>query len=97
MTTKLEIEAWFNEGVRQGATHMIVVCDTFDHEDYPIYTTGAKHTREQYAAHNGVNMQRVMEVYDLSAGKAAQLAEGWAMHMPPDEGSDLIQTTFGGV
>jgi|ERR1039458_6306432 hypothetical protein len=37
MTTKEDLRRWFNEGVELKATHMIVVCDTFDHEDYPVY------------------------------------------------------------
>jgi hypothetical protein len=32
-----DIKRWFERGVEQKATHMIVVCDTFDHEDYPVY------------------------------------------------------------
>lgn len=31
-TTQQEISEWFDRGVKEGATHMIVVCDTFDYE-----------------------------------------------------------------
>ena len=29
-TTKEEIGKWFDSGVKQGATHLLVVCDTYD-------------------------------------------------------------------
>jgi hypothetical protein len=30
-TTKEDISQWFDEGVKKGATHMLVVTDTFDY------------------------------------------------------------------
>jgi hypothetical protein len=82
MTTQKEIDDWFEAGVKHGATHMIVACDTFDHEDYPIYTTGAEETNREYLGNLGQNMQRVMEVYDLKADKHEQLNERRAMRLP---------------
>lgn len=35
--TQEEIRAWLLEGKAQGATHTIIVCDTFDYEDYPVH------------------------------------------------------------
>lgn len=35
--SKEDISWWYDEGVKAGATHLIVVCDTYDHEDYPVY------------------------------------------------------------
>ena len=32
-----DLKRWFEEGVEEGASHMIVVCDTFDYEDYPVF------------------------------------------------------------
>ena len=81
-TTREEIANWFDRGKAEGQTHMIVVCDTFDHEDYPVYAGSDKEALQQYAEHNGKNMQRVMEVYDLRLDKAMQLAEFRAMHLP---------------
>jgi len=43
-------------------THMVVVCDSFDYEDYPVYTSDPAATVKKYEAKS---MQRVMEVYDL--------------------------------
>lgn len=77
-----DISGWFDQGKRAGNTHMIVVCDTFDHEDYPVYAKGDEQARSQHDRHNGKNMQRVMEVYDLRLPKTVQLDEHRAMHLP---------------
>jgi hypothetical protein len=70
---RLDILCWFDEGVRKGATHMIVVCDTWDYEDYAVYVMPGEDTRKKVSEFSGPNMQRVMEVYDLSMDKTQQL------------------------
>lgn len=80
MTTKEEIDDWFEHGRKRRATHMLVVCDTFDHEDYPVFAMTPADCLAKYKS-PGV-MQRVMEVYDLDADKASQLRETRAMHLP---------------
>lgn len=82
MTSKTEIENWFDRGVKQGATHMIVVCDTFDHEDYPAYANDDVEALEKHKHFNGQNMQRVMEVYDLRCNKSEQMNERRVMRLP---------------
>lgn len=79
-TTKEEISTWFDAGVALGATHMIVACDTFDHEDYPVYVKFGEDVHEKYKEYNGQDMQRVMEVYSLRLPKDGQLAEFRAFH-----------------
>ena len=79
-TTKEDISAWFDMGVQQGATHMIVVCDTFDHEDYPVFVLPGEDVREKYKKYDGENMQRVMEVYSLKKSKESQLGERRVFH-----------------
>ncbi len=85
MSTASEIKDWFDEAKKIGSSHMIVVCDTFSHEDYPIgvYSPikGDEECLKRYNEHNGPNMQRVMEVYDISKGWAAQ-AKGRVMNLP---------------
>lgn len=82
--TRADIAGWFDAGRRRKATHLIVMCDTFDHDDYPVYAMSAAEAKhklaEVFAGRD--NMQRVMEVYDLSLNKAMQLAEHRAMHLP---------------
>lgn len=79
--TKDEISRWFDEGVESGATHMIVVCDTFDHEDYPVYVKDDEDVEKKHREYvNEKPMQRVMEVYSLKKNKQAQLDESRAFH-----------------
>lgn len=70
VTTREEIRGWFLEGVKERATHMIVVCDTFDWEDYPVYVSKDENVAEKVKEYDGKEMQKVMEVYDLSKGVA---------------------------
>jgi hypothetical protein len=80
--SKSDIRGWFDDGVAQHASHMIVVCDTFDHTDFPIFTA-EENFWEAHDSHNGPNMTRVMEVYDLALDREAQIAESRAWHYPP--------------
>lgn len=70
-----EIAAWFDRGVAEQATHMIVVCDTFDHSDYPVNVKPEEDVHERVTHYRNQSMQRVMEVYDLRKDKAKQMAE----------------------
>lgn len=78
--TRTNISGWFNRGVKEGATHMIVVCDTYDHEDYPVYVKPGQDPREVAKGYDGTNMQRIMEVYNLKMDKESQLNEHRAFH-----------------
>lgn len=73
--TKEDITRWFKEGKRQKATHMIVVCDTFDYDDYPVYVKKTEDVHEICKKYNGQNMQRIMEVYKLSMSMENQLSQ----------------------
>jgi hypothetical protein len=77
MTTTINvIREWLKAGQAQKATHMIVVCDTFDYDDYPIYVMPGEDVREREKEFKGVNMQKVMEVYNLSMDIEQQLKPG---------------------
>jgi hypothetical protein len=80
MTTKQEISDWFDNGVKRKARHMLVICDTFDHEDYPVYTETDADCLAIYK--NPGSMQRVMEVYDLRSSKYEQLAAARTLNLP---------------
>ena len=73
MTTRDDISAWFDRGVKQGATHLVVICDTFDWDDYPSYVKPGENVQD--LLNKPGNMQRVMEVYNLSKPKEEQLNE----------------------
>lgn len=80
--TKPCISEWFDQGVKQGATHLLIVWDTFDHDDYPVFANGDEDALAQHDAHDGKNMQRVVEVYDLREDKDAQLHLHRVMRLP---------------
>ena len=80
MTTKAQIESWFDEALRTNATHMIVVTDTFDWDDYPVYVMPSEDINV-VVAKQSENMQRVTEVYMMSMDKDKQLAETRAYHL----------------
>ena len=66
MTTQNEINAWIERGKNQGATYLIVVCDGFSYEDYPVFvkpTEELDKIKRQY--NNQQNMSRIMEVIKL--------------------------------
>jgi hypothetical protein len=67
-TTQSDVTRWLSDGVAKGAAHMIVVCDTFSYEDYPVYVM-PNETLGDMRSKYSVSMQRVMEVYDLMRPK----------------------------
>ena len=78
--TRQDIEDWFDQGALSEALYMIVICDSFDYEDYPVYAASSEECLQRYK--NPGEMQRVMEVYDLRADKAEQMNESRAMRLP---------------
>lgn len=62
-TQAYEIAEWFSEGVEMGHKYMAVICDTFDHSDYPSFYDSEDECRRHISKPG--EMQRVMEVYNL--------------------------------
>lgn len=81
-----DIAGWWDRGKEQKAAYMIVVCDTFDHDDYPVYVAPGDDFWKKHAEYNGKNMQRIMEVYDFSIPWSRQ-TQGFAMNTPPQHSS----------
>ena len=69
--TREEISSWFDRGVIDNQKYMIIVCDTFDHDDYPCFFETLESAKTK--AKNPGEMQRVMEIYDLTADKQKQI------------------------
>jgi hypothetical protein len=60
---------------------MLVVCDTFDYDDYPVYVKPGEDPRQKAETYQrGENMQRLMECYSLSMSKEDQMKEHRAFH-----------------
>ena len=83
--TREDIQAWFERGVVRKEVYMVVLCDTFDWEDYPSYFNLEEDARRKMR-HPGP-MQKLMEVYDLRADMGEQLNERRAMALS-NEGNE---------
>lgn len=73
-TSQDDICRWLKRADK-AATHMLVVCDTFDWSDYPVYIMPDQDIRAEADKRNGPNMTKLMEVYNLSMDLETQLAE----------------------
>lgn len=65
MTSIKMLREWFIRGMKEKAAYMLVVCDTFDYEDYPVYVAKGKDPHVAVSEYSK-DMQKVMEVYNLS-------------------------------
>ena len=83
MTSATEIKSWFDQAEKDGATHMLVVCDQFDYEDYSVPCNSLEEAQQKVAEPG--DMQKVMEVYDISLGWEAQ-ATGMSWNLPEAAG-----------
>ena len=68
ITTQNEIRIWFERGLQQKASYMIVATDTFDWSDYPVYVNSKEELKKEIYKH-----EKVMETYDLNADMQTQL------------------------
>ena len=72
---KNTLRQWFQRGVQHGATHMIVMCDQFDYDDYPVYVAVGEDAHEIVHKKESHSMQKVMEVYNLGLDMESQMNE----------------------
>lgn len=78
MTATLEIiKAWFENGVSNSKAYMIVMHDTYDNGDYPVYYDTADAARARKL--DPRDHERVMEIYDLNVDMQEQLNQFRAM------------------
>ena len=56
--TKIEISTWFDNGLKSKdfPTHMLVVCDTYGYDDYPVYVKPSENAQDIYSKYNGQNI-----------------------------------------
>lgn len=70
--TKQQLSAWSIQGTAHHNRYMLICCDTFNYDYYPVYVhrnKTASELRAEIMKYDGRNMQRVMEVYDLQDAK----------------------------
>jgi uncharacterized membrane protein YjjP (DUF1212 family) len=71
---KETIKNWFNRA-DENCTHMLIVCDTFDYDHYPVFVKTDENVDTVYKNYLQKDMQKVMEVYNLSMDIDEQLKE----------------------
>jgi hypothetical protein len=81
-----DISGWFDEAKKRGSAFLIVACDRFDYENFPVFVEKPEDFWVQFKLHSGPNtMQSVDEVYDISLPKDEQMNEFRAWHTPPKD------------
>lgn len=74
MTTVDEIRDWLKSERTKNCSYMMVVCDTYDYEDYPVYIQKGCDIEKEINQRNS-QFSKVMEVYDLGKDIEKQLSE----------------------
>lgn len=78
--TRKDIEEWIVEAQQKGASHLIVMHDTFDHENYPVLVMPHESAREVAQRASAHSMQKIEECYSMARDIPSQLAEHRAVH-----------------
>ena len=71
----MDIRDWLEIGIKDGATHMLVVHDEEGVGDYPIYIMPSSDAQKRIDLLDGKNNQKVLEVYNLSMSIEDQLKQ----------------------
>jgi hypothetical protein len=82
-TNHVEIAQWLAHAKAEGASHMLVVCDGFDYEDYPVLVMPGEDVEKKVDEYNALGMQNVMEVYHMQIDLAMQLGQVRAWNAGP--------------
>jgi len=77
-----DIARWFERGFAEKKKYLLVVCDTFNYEDYPVFADSDEDCQKQYDEHNGKNMQAVMEIYNLHEDMIHQMNQFRCWSLP---------------
>lgn len=73
--TTARIRRWLERGKEEGATHVIVVTDEFDHNDFPVFIKPNESVKNRITYYDNLRLHRVQEVYNLSMDIEKQLNE----------------------
>lgn len=68
-----DIGSWFDYGVREGFSHMLVIFDGFDQDIAPAYVTPDEDVYAIIERHGPANFQEVLGLYNMQAEKGPQL------------------------
>jgi hypothetical protein len=75
--TRQDVREAFLRG-KEDYDFMLIVCDTFDYEDYPVFCMESEYS-ERFNHYDGKNMQKIMESYNLKMDMEAQLGRSRCM------------------
>ena len=76
------IKGCLKNGEGKGYSHMLMVCDTFDYEDYPVFVSEGEDVNAYISKYQDYQkMSKVMEVYSYALDLDAQLKERRAWHL----------------
>jgi hypothetical protein len=75
MQTTVELlRNWLEEGkTRENVSHLIVVCDLWDYEEYPMLVYKHENVVSVINSIDNINMQKIMEVYSYDKDIENQL------------------------
>ncbi len=76
IATPANVGEWIESAKTKFATHIIIVTDTFDYEDYPVFVSRHQDLRTVIGETNDKPMQRVTSVYEIKKGQATRI-EHW--------------------
>jgi hypothetical protein len=82
LASKQDIYTWIKFAKEKKQRFLIVVCDTFDHNDYPVYAKDEEQCKTKFDKYNGKELQRIEEIYDLEKDINEQLQSLKAWHIP---------------
>lgn len=60
-----EVNRWISTAKKEGNKFIISVCDTFNHDDYPVYCKDAQELALKSGRYDGTNMQRINEIINV--------------------------------
>lgn len=64
--SRQDVDRWIAKAIRDKATHIVSVCDTFSYDDYPVYVMPGDNLEEIKAKYHGENMQVINEVIQIN-------------------------------
>ncbi len=68
-TIQEDTKRWIKEGKKQKAAYLLIVCDRFNYENYPVYVKkneSLEEKKNQYSIH----MQSIDDIIDLRKKKS---------------------------
>lgn len=70
-----------NEAKKNGSTHVIIACDTFNNDNYPVFVSPTEKVQEKIDDINKAKMQRIDEVYNLQIPIEPQLEAPYSYNL----------------